>query len=213
MTFILIEAPQRSPEWFAARLGLATGSRAADVTAKIKTGEAAARRDYRIQLVAERLTGQIQEDAFVNSDMQRGIDLEFDARMAYEAATGNLAEETGFLVSHALAAGCSLDGSVDDFAGIVEIKCPRPANHIATLRAGKLPSRYEPQVAHNLLITGAQWCDFVSYCPALPDNLRLFVIRVQASDVNLKGYAEALDEFLAEVAAETEELRNFKRAA
>lgn len=211
MKFTVIDAPQRSPEWFAARAGRATGSRAADILATIKSGEAAARRDYRIQLVAERLCGEPQEDGYTNADMQRGIDLEPFARLAYEAETGNAAEETGFCRSEEIMAGCSLDGSVDGFTGIVEMKCPRPATHIGYLRSGELPAKYRAQVTHNALITGAKWADFVSYCPMLPKHLELFVVRVEASALDLAGYREQLDKFLAEVDAETESLQNFRR--
>jgi hypothetical protein len=51
---------QRSEEWFQARLGKVTASRVADVLAKIKSGESASRRNYKIQLVSERLTGEKQ---------------------------------------------------------------------------------------------------------------------------------------------------------
>ena len=53
-----IDCEQRSEEWRTLRLGRLTASRAADVLATIKSGEAAARCDYRLQLVVERLTGQ-----------------------------------------------------------------------------------------------------------------------------------------------------------
>lgn len=209
MKFTICNAPQRSPEWLADRLGLATSSRAADVLAKIKSGEAAARRDYRAQLVAERLTGKPQEDGFVNADMERGIQLEAAARMAYEAHSGLLAEEVGFLRSVALDAGCSLDGAVNAFEGIVEIKCPRTATHINWLRDGKVPARHVPQVQHSLLLTGSAWADFVSFCPALPDNLSLFVTRVYAKDLPLAQYEAELLQFLKEVSDETESLKNW----
>ena len=53
----IINVEQRTPEWFAARLGRVTGSRARDVIATIKSGEAAARRDYRMELIVERYAG------------------------------------------------------------------------------------------------------------------------------------------------------------
>ncbi len=109
--FSVVDAEQRSPEWFLARLGRLTGSRAADMLATIKTGEAAARRDLRIQLVCERLTQTLQEDAFVNAAMQRGIELEPAAFRAYEALTGDLAQRTGFLAHDTLAIGCWVSGA------------------------------------------------------------------------------------------------------
>lgn len=209
MKFTICNAPQRSEAWFKDRLGLATGSRAGDVLAKIKSGEAAARRDYRAQLVAERLTGKSQEDGYTNIDIERGIQLEAAARMAYEAHTGLLAEETGFLRSTSLEAGCSLDGAINAFEGILEVKCPRTATHINYLRDGKVPAKYLPQITHNVLISGAQWADFVSYCPALPENLSLFVVRTHAQDLGLADYEGELRQFLKEVSDETASLKNW----
>ena len=48
---------QRSPEWFAFRLGKVSASRVADVMAKTKSGPAASRTNYMMQLLCERLTG------------------------------------------------------------------------------------------------------------------------------------------------------------
>ena len=208
MKFTICNAPQRSEAWFRDRLGLATGSRAGDILAKIKSGEAATRRDYRCQLIAERLTGKPQEDGFVNADMERGIALEADARRAYEAYTGLLAEECGFLRSVSLEAGCSLDGAIGGFEGVLEIKCPRTATHLNYLRENRLPARYTAQATHNVFISGAKWIDFASFCPALPENLSLFVVRVKAEDLDLEGYANELVAFLNEVREETEALKN-----
>src|SRR5678810_58748 len=134
--FVVIDADQRSPEWFAARLGRLTGSRAVDMLATIKSGEAAARRDLRMQLVCERLTSVLQEEAFVNAAMQRGIDCEPLARDLYERQTGCFMQATGFLAHTEYMAGCSLDGHVGEFEGIVELKCPKSATHLKYLRAG-----------------------------------------------------------------------------
>lgn len=208
MNFTIVHAEQRSEQWFAARSGLLTGSRAADMLATIKSGEAAARRDYRMQLVCERLTGQPQEDGFVNAAMQRGIDLEPMAFAAYEALTGSMAVRTGFLRHTSILAGCSLDGHVDNFAGIVEIKCPKSATHLKYLRGmGKAPEDYLPQITHNLWITGAQWCDFLSFDDRFPDEMQTFLVRVKRSDVDIDGYEKKALAFLAEVDAETLAIR------
>ena len=57
---------QRTEEWHKARLGKVTASRVADVLAKIKTGEAAARKNYKMELVVQRLTGEPGE-SFTNA--------------------------------------------------------------------------------------------------------------------------------------------------
>lgn len=210
MNFTIIHADQRSPEWFQARAGRLTGSRAADMLATIKSGESAARRDYRLQLVCERLTGQPQEDGFVNAAMQRGIDMEPFARSAYEAKTGNVAVQTGFLSHVTQGAGCSLDGHVDHFAGIVELKCPKSSTHLRYLRDGVLPKEYVPQVTHNAWIAGADWVDFLSYDDRFPSDLQVFYVRVLVKDLDLAGYEQSALAFLAEVDHEVNALRGWK---
>ena len=113
MSYTVIDVPQRSEAWFAARAGRLTASRAADMLKKIKTGEAAGRRDLRMQLVTERLTGVPEDgDGFVSAAMQRGIDLEPMAFAAYEAATGQMATKVGFIQSDDFLAGYSPDGVI-----------------------------------------------------------------------------------------------------
>lgn len=200
--FAICDAEQRSPLWFKARAGRLTGSRASDMLATIKNGEAAARRDLRTQLVVERLTNQPQEDTYVNAVMQWGIDHEADAFAAYEALSGNLVRRTGFLMHMDLMVGCSLDGDVDDFAGIVEIKCPKSATHYGYLKGGEVPASHRPQILHNLWVSGAAWCDFVSYDPRFPDGNRLFVARVPRVDLDILAYEKCAQKFLDEVDAE-----------
>lgn len=204
MNFTIIEAPQRSPEWFQARAGCLTGSRAADMLATIKSGEAAARRDLRTQLVVERLTGQPQDDGFVSKDMLRGIEMEAAAYAAYEARTGLLARTTGFLKHLSLPVGCSVDGDVNAFEGILELKVPKSATHLRYLRGGAVPSDYLPQITHNLWVSGAAWCDFLSFDDRFPVQLQTFLVRVNRADVDLTGYQTKALAFLAEVDREVE---------
>lgn len=207
MTFTICEAEQRSPEWFAARLGRLTGSRAGDMLAQIKSGEAAARRDYRLQLACERLTGQSQENGYVNAEMQRGIDLEPRAFAAYEALTGNLAQRVGFMAADIMA-GCSPDGIVGA-EGLLELKCPKSATHLRYLRAGTMPSEHVAQVTHNLWIAGMyrpeiKWCDFLSFDDRFPGPLQTFLVRVNRDEDVIATYEQRALAFLAEVEAEVE---------
>lgn len=213
-SFTIIDAPQRSDAWFAARCGRLTGSRAADMLAEVKTkgAEAAARRDLRTQLVVERLTGQPQEDGYINGVMQRGIDLEPAAFAAYEAETGSVVRRTGFLSHNALPVGCSLDGHVDDFIGIVEIKCPKSATHMGYLKAGAVPSTHRAQIIHNLWVTGAEWCDFVSFDDRFPPALRLFVARVVREPIKILAYEKNVLRFLEEVETEYQQVLSLRGA-
>lgn len=210
--FEIVTAEQRSPAWHAARLGRLTGSRAADMLAVIKSGEAAARRDLRVQLVCERLTETLQEDPFTSAAMQRGIDCEPMALAAYEALTGQMAARTGFLAHTTLAVGCSLDGHIGDFVGILELKCPKSATHLAYLRAGQVPAAYVPQITHNLWVSGAQWCDFLSFDDRFPIGLQTFLVRAMRDEQRIASYALAASLFLSEVADEVDAVRAIRAA-
>lgn len=207
MTFRVIDEPQRSEAWFQARLGRLTGSVAADMLAKVKTGEAAARRDLRMRLVCERLTNQPQENGYVNPAMQRGIELEPAAIAAYEAATGNLVRRTGFLAADGLMAGCSLDGDIDGFKVVLETKCPKSATHLGYLRAKTMPTEHVPQALHNCWVSGAEACDFVSFDDRFPAELALFIVRFTPTALQLTDYEMAAMAFLNEVSREEADVR------
>lgn len=213
MSFVVLTTDQRSDEWRKARAGRLCASRAADMLATIKKGEAAARRDLRVQLVVERLTGEPQEEGFVSKDMQRGTDKEPDAFAAYEALTGQIVQKCGFLGHPELMAGCSPDGVIGTFRGLLELKCPKSATHLSYLRAGVVPSDYLPQIIHQLWITGAEWCDFGSFDDRFPPPLRLFIVRVHREQVDLKAYELAARMFLTEVEREVEEVSRLAAVA
>lgn len=206
--FTVIDAEQRSIEWFAARCGRLTGSAASAMFAKGRgNDEAAARRDLRTKLAIERLTGVPQEDDYQNADMRRGVELEPEAFGAYEAAAGEMLDRTGFLSHNEMLIGCSLDGHVGDFEGIVELKVPRSANHLRYLRTGGVPAEHKVQITHNLYVSGAKWCDFVSYDPRFPEPLRLFRARVFAKGDEMQSYALVVSSFLTEVEKEIEAIQ------
>ncbi len=200
--------PQRSPEWYAARLGKLTASDAKHITAFLKNGdEAAARRDLKMRLVCERLTGQPADEPYVNADMQRGLDLEPEAFAAYEAKTGQLVRRVGFVAHDELMTGGSPDGVIGEFEGLVEIKAPRPANHLKYLRTGDF-REHLPQITHLLWLTDARWCDFASYCPSFPEHMRLFVARVK-NGWDGGTHSKNVQNFLEEVDLEESSLRGW----
>lgn len=188
---------QRTEEWFAARLGKVTASRVADVLAKIKSGESASRKNYKMELVVQRLTGK-QGESFTNAAMEWGTEQEPFARMAYEAHTGTFVKEDGFVDHPTIEGfGCSPDGIVGE--GLIEIKCPNTANHIETVLDNKVPSKYIPQMQCQMACTGAKWCDFVSFDPRLPEDLQLLVVRVERDQEYIDAMEVEVKQFLSEV--------------
>lgn len=174
-----------------------------DMFATVQKGEAAARRDLRVRLVVERLTGQPQESGYINAEMQRGIDKEAEARALYEAVTGQLVQTTGFLQHTELMTGASLDGHIGDWSGLLELKAPKSATHLSYLRnPGKVPSEHLAQCTHMLWLTGAPWLDFCSFDDRFPAPLHLFIARLHAAQVDLKAHELAVRLFLKEVDTE-----------
>lgn len=197
---------QRSDEWFAARLGFATASRMTDALAGPET---AARRGYLIQLVTERLTGQ-QQDSFTSAAMQRGIDLEPTARMAYESKNG-FVDKTDFHKHPQIEwFGASPDGLVGE-DGLVEIKCPNSTTHVDYLLSGKPPTKYVKQMLAQLACTGRKWVDFVSFDDRLPEHLQLFVVRFEPKPEEIAKLEEGVIKFLNDVEKEYEKCQSYTR--
>ena len=193
---------QGTPEWLQERAGVITAS----TFSKVFTtqGKLSTSRDGLInQLIAENLTGA-STATFKSEAMQRGNDLEPEARALAEILLDTDIEETGLIKMDDHEIGCSPDGlcTLDVETGI-EIKCPNPGTHISYLRKGKLPTAYVQQVQGTMLVLNLSSYFFLSYCP----GLNYFLTRVDRDDT-LLGYAEPLLIEAADIIkTETERLR------
>ena len=199
---------QRSDAWFAARLGLVTASRVADVIAKTKkAGEpSASRSNYMAELITERLTG-VPAERFQSAAMQWGTDQEDNARVAYEFYADASVEQVGFILHPRIQeSGASPDGLVGS-TGLVEIKAPNTATHIDTLLKDTVPGKYVTQMQWQMACTEREFCDFVSYDPRLSEEMRLFVKRVERDDKAIAEMEREVEAFLAELADKIEKLR------
>lgn len=202
---------QRTPEWFQIRAGKVTASRIGDLMATTKTGYSASRANYMAQLVCERLTGLPQE-SYSNAAMQWGTDQEPIARAEYEALRSVFVDEMGFAIHPTIEnAGASPDGLVGD-DGLIEIKCPNTATHIETLLSGEPDGKYVKQMMWQMACTGRAWCDFVSFDPRMPENLRLFIKRVQRDDKLIADIEGEVRKFLAELEEKVQKLKGINHA-
>jgi putative phage-type endonuclease len=198
---------QGSPEWFAMRCGKVTGSRIADIMAKTKSGPSAMRANYLAEIIAERLTGTTAE-GFKSEAMKWGTEKEPEARAAYEFYRNETVKEIGFVVHPSIdQSGASPDGLVGD-DGMVEIKCPNTATHLETLLGQMIPSKYINQMQWQMACAGRQWCDFVSFDPRLPENMRMFVKRMPRDDIRIKELETEVAGFLLEIAVKLSELNS-----
>lgn len=176
---------QRSPEWYAARLGNLTASRMADATATTRSGWGASRANLMAELLAERLTGQSYE-GYTSPAMERGREVEAQAKVAYAFQYDVTIEEVAY-VPHPIIprSGASPDGLVGE-DGLVEFKSPNTATHIDTLLGKNIKGVYMKQMQWQMACTGRQWCDFVSFDPRLPPSMALVVERVERDEEMIK---------------------------
>ena len=197
---------QGTEEWFAIRCGKVTASRIADIIATTKSGYSASRANYEAQLICEILTGKPAE-SFTNAAMQWGTETEPLARAQYELKTGNMVNQIGFVVHPMIEqAGASPDGLIGE-DGCIEIKCPNTSTHLDTLLSQKVPSKYITQMTWQMVCAGRKWCDFVSYDPRLPENLQLFIERIELDEDYAKKLQNEVVMFLVEVNEKVEKLR------
>lgn len=197
---------QRTEGWHQDRLGKVTASCVSKVMVRTKTGYGADRGNYMAQLICERLTGQ-RTEGFVNAIMQRGTDLEPQARAMYALEHGLEVAETGFVPHPTIAmAGASPDGLVGE-RGLTEIKVPNSATHIETLLGGEIDRKYMLQMQFQMACCERDWCDFVSFDDRLPDEMQLHIRRVPRDDALIAEMEAEIVKFLAEVDASVADLR------
>jgi hypothetical protein len=195
---VYFDVEQGSIQWQEQRLGSLGASQVHDVLSKTKSGYSAMRANAIARIVSERLTGVTQE-TFKNAAMQWGNDMEPHARTAYEFITGNKVSTVGLFKNDSLVGThASPDGMVS-FDGLIEIKCPNTATHIEMLAKENIEPKYLTQMQWQMYLTERDWCDFVSYDPRMPDDLQLFIKRVNRDPVRIKELCEEVEKFLGEV--------------
>lgn len=185
---IIHDCEQGSNEWLMARLGIPTASRFSDVLAK---GQGLTRRKYLLTLAGEAITGELAE-SFSNKHMERGQVMEDEARQAYSFARDVDPVSVGFMRRGRI--GASPDSLIGD-DGLLEIKTKLPALQLEVLDKNKLPPEHVAQVQGQLLVSGRDFCDFVSYWPKLP----IFIVRVERDEAYIKTLQQALDDFIGEL--------------
>lgn len=193
---------QGSPEWYAVRMGLATASEFKTVLGVKKDArDKATRKKYMRRLAGEILTGEPRE-TYSNSFMERGKELEDEARETYRFIRDVPLRRVAFIRNGQ--AGCSPDALIGDDGGL-EIKIAIPDIQIERLDDGVLPPEHVAQVQGNIWIAEREWWDFCSYCPKLPP----FIVRVKRDEAYIAGLAKAVAEFNAELAAQVERIRRY----
>lgn len=201
---------QGTPEWFAARAGKVTASRISDVMAQGKgTAEATTRRNYRQQLVLERLTGRSQERDFTSRAMEEGKEREAQARAIFQLETGLAVEEVAIVTHPSIVmAAASPDGIITSKKQGYESKCPQPNAHLENLKGAEIERDYMRQMQWGMACTGFDAWHFVSFNPDFPEQMQMHHRIVPRDGLMIVEIEQAVRKFLAEVDAEVEALKS-----
>lgn len=196
---------QRSPDWFAARLGLPTASEFATILAKGKNGAPSLTRDrYLRTLAAEIITGEPGE-SFTTPAMERGHAMEAEARELYGFVHDTEPELVGFIRNGRT--GCSPDALLGD-NGLLEIKTKRGDILIDVLLRDEFPTEHWAQCQGALWVAEREWIDLACYWPGLP----LFIKRARRDETYIKALAAEVARFNDELDAIVERVKAYGRA-
>lgn len=197
---------QGSAEWLAARAGSLGASQVADALARTKSGWGASRANVRAQLVRERLTGRPTE-SFCSGAMQRGKDLEPQARAAYSFLTGHDVAEIA-MVKHPEIGGshCSPDGLIASH-GLVELKCCGDNRHFEVLDGSPPEDRYVKQCLWQLACTGREWVDLAYFHPEWPTPMQVVIHRIERDAALITEMETEVRKFLDDINETVADLR------
>ena len=91
--------------------------------------------------------------------------------------------------------------------GLVEIKCPNTATHIATLEGAPIDKKYILQMQWQMACTERKWCDFVSYDPRLPVYCGLHINRVERDDALIGEIEDSVKQALSDIGEKVARLK------
>ena len=200
---------QGSDEWYATRSGLVTGSEFSSVLAQGKAGKPSVMRRRLINRLASERAGGVLDPSYKSGAMNRGNEMEAQARAAFEMSHGVAVETVGFVEAPGLKAGYSPDGFIGEDATI-EIKTRKGELQIEALEAiregaSPVPAEHVAQVQGGLWITGRDICWLHIYWPGLP-AVTTSVVRDEAYIVRLARQVEILNEEIDEI---VERIKNY----
>jgi len=141
------------------------------------------------QIAASRLGVDMPEASGIALDW--GNEYEWAAKHKYTEWAFREIKEAPFIESFAIKwFGGTPDGLLG-MNGIIEIKCPyNPVNHLKNVvNAYQYEEDYKAQIQGYLLLTGYNWCDFVSYDPRFTEPLDLSITRIERDE----SYIETLE--------------------
>lgn len=133
---------QHSAEWFEIKHGKIGGTRAKELFIKSDT------LFYKLLAEHTELFDEDFEEGFKSDQMERGNELEPQARIEFSKYTGYEFLECGWVQSNNQLLGISPDGITADLTVQCEIKCPQAIAHLKMCVSNEIPLEYINQCVH-----------------------------------------------------------------
>lgn len=195
------EVEQGSPEWFELRLGIPTASNFSMVT---RDADSKTRREYMHKLAGEILTGRPAEGKIITAAMQRGHDMEPEAREHYAQSNLVKLDRVGFVrrkLPSGRFVGCSPDGLIGKRKAL-EIKTMAPHLMIALLERGAgLPPEHRWQVFGTMWVADLEEVDLMLYYRGMPVAPKFTVLRNMEAIKEISDATEVFDHELNKLVA------------
>lgn len=171
----IIYGDQGDFDWHNHRTKRLTASHAQEISAN-----GAGLKTYITKMMAEYYMEE-KPESYTNEYMQRGIELEAEALVLYEMATGFRYDKPVAFVVHDNLVGCSPDLFIPGEC-LAEIKCLKPELHFRSLTENFIESKYRHQMQMQMWICEMNWCDYISYHPDFGIKRQLHIIRVKKDE-------------------------------
>ena len=182
---IINNIQQGTPEWLQLRIGVFTATDGQTIATKGKGLETLI-----YEKASEIITGLSCEEVYTNSNIERGKELEEQARLFYEIEKNVSVETVAFVYGDFQHTGCSPDGLVGT-DGLAEFKCPNNKNFLLNCLDNDFDKKYFWQVQYQMFITGRKWADLVFFNPNFNNTVKIFRIeRDEKAQITLKENTE-----------------------
>lgn len=174
----IIDVAQGSKDWKRARAGLPTASQFGRICTPGRMEYASGATSYIAELLREQVDGRPMVKK-TTAAMEDGTFMEPQVLDYYAITNSVELEFAGFCLADSGKYGCSPDALVKGQSIGVEGKAPELHTHIGWLIDDVLPTAHKIQVLGNLLVTGYERWDFISY----RKELKPLIIEVYRDDV------------------------------
>ena len=192
-----VDVQQNSEEWFDLRLKKVTSSNFGKIMANMGKAFGNPAIEYAQKIANEIVTGERDTRGFKGAYFDDGHEIEPIAKQSYERDNFCTVTNGGFFSKNRL--GDSNDGNVGK-KGCVEIKGVIQNTQWKRLKKGGYDLAYKWQIQGHIWLGNKEWCDFISYCPEMPENKRMYVFRVYRDNEMIKQMKKRISvDFLKEI--------------